>query len=131
MTRTRGIKIFSLLLTTLLLIFSLAGCIWNWGDEWEEITVEQMNGPTLRSTYNEEDKCYDVYVEGIIKNVDGDDAYITLTVVVYDEDGNVIKSEFDSIDGVGKGETWRYCVYTTTNIEPSSARVKDLVGYED
>ncbi len=126
--KTKLAKTLVSVLMVILSVFSFTGCWWFFENQSVDLTLVQE--PVISSMYDEEYKYYDVYVEGIVENTADKDVSGSISILIYDADGNVIGSGYDSVELIEVGGKWRFCARTTTNYEPVSCRVHELVGYE-
>jgi hypothetical protein len=127
--KVKTLKVTSLLLTLLLALGAFTGCYWLWYRP-DEATLTVVEDPKLTAIYNEEEKCYDVEIEGLLQNEEDFAAFANITIVIYDADGNSIASVYDSMDQIQAGSRWHYCIRTTTIIQPYSCSLVELYGSE-
>jgi len=128
MMKTKTMKLMALLLTAMVSVFAFTGCFWLFEKEAELKEVQQ---PKLFAVYDEECKMYDVYVEGVIENASNFEIYANVTVVLYDQEGNILETAYASISDMGAGEKWHYCATTSSLIEPSSCRLSEMSGWKE
>ncbi len=130
----RKFKFLALLLTLILSVGAFSGCfltalivdeIVNKPEEVMEVVGE----PEVVCTYDEESKMYNVSVNGIVKNnSEYDWDWVSISVMLYDADGNVLDSAYDSVDYIAANGSWRFCATAMTSYEVVSAKGYEFTG---
>ena len=131
----RFLRLAVLCIALMMSLFSFSGCLllsaaveeaMNKSDEAFELVGET----TLAWSYNEECQMYDVTVSGLLQNVT-DKAWngVSLTLMLYDEEGNGIGSANDYIEYVAANGTWRFCAVASTKYVPSYAEFYKAYAY--
>ena len=130
----RKLKFLALLLTLVLSLSLFSGCLLTAliVDEVvnnPEDVMEVVGEPEVRCTYNEEYKMYDVVVNGIVKNnSEYDWDWVSLNIMLYDADGNVLDSAYASVNYIEANGTWRFCATAMTGYEAVSAKGYEFTG---
>ena len=129
-------KLISVLLLCTILCVSLSGC---YSDELleslephiDEEAFEVVGEPTMRYEYDEEFKCYDVFVEGIVQNTNTEEgsSSVFITFAIYDKDGNTIGTASGYCEYLEAGARWRFCAEGSIYYEPSSCKMTALYQY--
>ena len=114
-----------------MLLFSLSSCLPFYYYE-KPVELELFGDVSMRSVYDQEFECYDVYLEGIVENTtDKDLTGCSVSFTLYDEDGNVIGVADDYINDLKTGAKWRFSAYGSMGYEPASFELDELYGYEN
>ena len=129
------LRIICLIISVSLLVSSMTGCFPNLSDLEElgpsEKLLELVGEPTMTYGYDEELKCYEVYVEGIAKNISEFDINsCSVSFAVYDANGNLICVAEDYVAALGEGVNWRFAAVGMTRYEPYSVELISLSGYD-
>ena len=133
--RAKTLKSVVCILLSILCMYMFSGglMLGSWvegkiNDPNKEFTV--VGDTTVTCTYNEELKGYDVLVEGIAKN-NGDRTWewLTITVMLYDQEGNALGSAMDSIEYISAQGTWRFRATGIASYEVASANLYEFSGY--
>ena len=128
--KKKFLKLFALLLVTVMCIPAISGCyylieaIQEMNNKSEEY-FELVGTPQVICTYDEEFDEYKVIVDGTLKNT-ADKAWkngVEITFLVYDAEGNSLGSAYDYIEFIKENGTWRFCAQTTTRYEAVSAEL--------
>lgn len=127
------LKVILFLVFALVSMFSLSACtLFDVADfEPLEDAMELVGSPTMTYSYNEETGYYDVYVEGIAKNVsESAVSNASVTFAVYDASGNLICVAEDYIAVIDVGLSWRFAATGTARYAPAQIELLDLCGYD-
>ena len=128
------LRTFFLLALLVALAISMTGCF---GlpdiDELSpsEDVLELVGVPTMTYVLDEELGFYEVYVEGVAKNVSELDINnCSVSFGVYDVSGNLICVAEDYVAALGEGVNWRFAAVGMTRYEPYSIEIISLSGYD-
>ena len=128
MNKMKRLTAFALLMIMLLL--SLCSCFPFYYFE-KPIKFELSGEVSLKSVYNEEFNCYDVYLDGVAENTTGKDlASCWVSFTLYDNEGNVIGTAEDNLNDLKAGEKWRFSASGSMGYEPASFELDELHGYD-
>ena len=136
MKKIKGLlRLVAFCMALALSLISFSGCLM-WASAIEEAinrnedAFELVGETTLTWTYNEEYALYEVNVSGLLQNVT-DKAWngVSLTLMLYDEEGNGIGSASDYIEYVAANGTWRFCAVASTKYIPSYAEFYKAYAY--
>lgn len=125
------IKKTSIILICIIVCLSFSGCIPLYIDntnmeQINEESYEVVGEPTMRFEYDEEYGEYLVYVEGLVKNLSESSAYVCITYVIFDTEGNTIATSSGYCDFLEAGGTWRFCASGYSPYEPASFKLVSL-----
>lgn len=129
------IKHVCLLFLIIICAFAFSGCmpgciLENTEGLFENAEVTVVEEAKLSVSYNVATRDYDVRVEGILKNTEEYNVSISITIILYDADGNALTSIDDYISQIEGNGSWHYCARATTNIKPASCRVITMDAYK-
>ena len=131
----RRIKLISIICVFIILSLSLFSCFEPYyGDliYGDAIDLELSGDVSMRSVYNQEFECYDVYLEGIAGNTaDKELTFCCVSFTLYDKDGNVIGTAEDYINDLKPGAKWRFSASGSMGYEPASFELDELYGYDN
>lgn len=135
MNTGKFLRIIGLIVSLSLLVFSATGCLPKFSDYDELLPSEELleivGEPTMTFSYDEELDCYEVYIEGIAKNISELEINnCSVSFAVYDTEGNLICVAEDYIALMGIGVSWRFAAYGLTQYEPSRVELIELSGYD-
>ena len=133
--KKKFLKLFILLCTVIISVSAFSGCfmLGHLIDEKINNTdgAFQLIGETgITSVYDETMECYDVMVDGTIQNV-SDKAWdsLSVTLILYDKDGNGLGMAYGYMDYIEAHGTWRFCAEGTTKFEPTSTKLHEINGF--
>ena len=119
-------RAFALVVMSIVCMFSCLGCAL-FNDANEEFVL--VGEPIFSCVYDEEDKVYNVAVEGYAKNnCDDEWSWVDVTFVLYDENKNIIGTADDSISYLEAQATWHFRAMASTSYVVASVELRTFDG---